>query len=113
MLAGRVQSSGTAVLVDRLWPRGVAKKDLSYDLWLPEAAPSVELRRWFGHDPNRFDEFARRYRAELAEPNPDVDRLLFLADEGDVSLLYAARDRECNHAVVLARWLREAGAGLA
>lgn len=108
LLHGEAESEGTAVLVDRLWPRGVAKKDLHHDLWLKDVAPSPELRRWFDHDPAKFDEFTRRYRAELDEAygagNGDVDTLLEL---GDVTLLYAAHDREHNHAVVLAAWIKE------
>lgn len=93
------------VLVDRLWPRGVAKNDLDYDLWLGGVAPTPALRRWFGHDPQRFEEFRRRYEEELNAGNRDVTRLCEAADAGDVALLFAARDRRHNHAVVLARWL--------
>lgn len=108
LLHGEAQVHGTAVFVDRLWPRGVRKADLHHDLWLKEVAPTTELRKWFGHDPEKFDEFTRRYRAELDEAhgagNGDVDKLLEL---GDVTLLYAAHDREHNHAVVLAAWMKE------
>lgn len=97
---------GTSVLVDRVWPRGIKKEDLGHDEWLKNASPSPELRKWFNHDPDRFEEFAERYRAELDEGNEDVDKLVSLAGEGDVTLLYAAKDREINHAVVLADWLR-------
>ncbi|MGD7003847.1 DUF488 domain-containing protein [Corynebacterium halotolerans] len=97
--------SGVRVLVDRLWPRGIKKKDLDHDEWLKDVAPSPELRKWFNHDPERFEEFSRRYEAELDEGNEDVDKLVSLAEKGDVTLLYAAKDREHNHAVVLAHWL--------
>lgn len=104
VLAGE-KTHGTLVLVDRLWPRGVSKDDLQPDLWLKEVAPSTELRRWFGHDPARFDEFARRYRAELGGAR--VDKLIDAATPGPITLLYAAKDRQHNHAVVLRDWLIE------
>lgn len=105
LIAERADARGSIILVDRLWPRGVAKKDLALDAWLADVAPSPDLRRWFGHQPERFEEFARRYREELGEPNPAVEKLLSFARQGDLTLLYAARDRDCNHAVVLAQWL--------
>ncbi|MEJ4099729.1 DUF488 family protein [Corynebacterium mastitidis] len=111
LLHGRAEAPGVRVLVDRLWPRGVAKSDLAYDLWLGEAAPSTELRRWFGHEPQRFAEFRRRYEEELNAGNKDVTRLCAVAEEGDVALLFAARDRQHNHAVVLAQWLARRGGG--
>lgn len=99
---------GLRILVDRLWPRGVSKEDAALDLWLKEVAPSPELRTWFGHEPRRFEEFSIRYRAEL-ESNPALDRLLDAVREGEsVTLLYAARDPECNHAAVLRDFAREA-----
>ncbi len=92
---------GRRYLVERLWPRGVRKADLRLDGWLRDLAPSPELRRWFGHDPARWDEFRRRYLAEL-EAAPDVCRpLLDAARSGEVTLLYSARDRDHNSAVVL------------
>lgn len=99
---------GLRVLVDRLWPRGVSKEDAALDLWLKEVAPTPELRTWFGHEPERFEEFSARYRAEL-ESNPALDRLLEAARDAEpVTLLYAARDPECNHAAVLRDFAREA-----
>lgn len=92
---------GYRVLVDRLWPRGVRKQDLVHDEWMKKIAPSGALRRWFGHDPDRFDTFAERYRQEL-DGNDEFDRLVHIAAERPVTLLYAARDRQHNHAVVLA-----------
>ena len=94
---------GYRVLVERLWPRGVRKADLRLDLWLKDVAPSAGLRRWFGHDPARFPEFAERYRRELqrglvAEAFAD---LVLRASEGKVTLIYAARDQIHNGAVVL------------
>jgi uncharacterized protein YeaO (DUF488 family) len=99
---------GRRVLVDRLWPRGVAKADARLDLWLKTVAPSAALRRWFGHRPELWPEFRRRYREELAA-NPALDELRRLVAAGPVTLVYGARDREHNDAVVLAQILREDG----
>lgn len=96
---------GRRVLVDRLWPRGVKKADLAYDLWLKEIAPSHDLRTWFGHDPARWDEFRRRYGAEL-DANPEaVTRLRALAKTGPVTLLFSAKDEARNQAVALKGYL--------
>lgn len=102
---------GARVLIDRLWPRGVRKEAAGLALWLREIAPSPELREWFGHDPARFDEFSRRYRAELDANAEAVGRIRDLLRSGRVTLLYAAHDAEHNHAVVLADYLRTHGAG--
>jgi uncharacterized protein YeaO (DUF488 family) len=94
---------GYRVLVERLWPRGVRKTDLRLDAWLKDVAPSAELRRWFGHDPERFSEFAARYRRELRK-NPAAEALAALvrrASEDTLTLVYAARDEVHNGAVVL------------
>lgn len=97
---------GYRVLVDRVWPRGVRKEDARVDLWLKEAGPSTELRKWFGHDPERFEEFARRYGAEL-EGSPALAELReIVATHPVVTLLYGAKDTEHNQAVVLADVLR-------
>ncbi|MBS0421811.1 MAG: DUF488 domain-containing protein [Proteobacteria bacterium] len=93
-------SDGRRVLVDRLWPRGLKKTDAALDEWLKDVAPSVPLRRWFGHDPERFTEFKRKYRAELRN-NPALPKLRQLGRKHRVTLLYAAHDPEVNHAVVL------------
>ena len=95
---------GYRVLVDRLWPRGVKKTDLEHDEWIRDIAPSADLRRWFGHDPERFETFARRYRKEL-EGDEQAERLARIAAERPITLLYAAKDREHNHAIVLADYL--------
>ena len=98
---------GYRVLIDHVWPRGVSRERARLDDWARALAPSDELRRWFAHDPARFDEFRARYRGELAS---ERDRLLELARrarEGPVTILYAARDREHNNAVVLAELLRD------
>jgi uncharacterized protein YeaO (DUF488 family) len=92
---------GTRILVERLWPRGLTKAAARVDLWLKDVAPSAELRRWFGHDPARWDEFQRRYRREL-DAQPDVlIPLLTAARAGPVTLVYAARDERHNSASVL------------
>ena len=94
-------------LVDRLWPRGVRKDALDVDAWLKDVAPSTELRRWFGHDPDRWEEFATRYRAELAKRPEAAEPLLDALRAGPVVLLYDAKDAEHNQAVVLREWLLE------
>jgi uncharacterized protein YeaO (DUF488 family) len=101
-----VRSDGYRVLIDRLWPRGVKKEDAKLDEWARELAPSGELRRWFGHEPDRFDEFRRRYTRELAAQDEKVRELRRRAREGTLTLVYGARDTEHNDAVVLAEILR-------
>jgi uncharacterized protein YeaO (DUF488 family) len=101
-------SDGFRVLVDRLWPRGVSKAEAELDLWLREAAPSTELRRWFHANPDQWDELQRRYRQELAAEPSRLDPLLEkLAADETVTLLYAGRDTVHNNAVVLAEVLAE------
>lgn len=96
---------GHRVLVDRLWPRGLSKQQAHVDLWLKDVAPTAELRQWYGHRQDRFEEFTRRYTAELST-NPVVTILLDLAETHPVvTLLYAAKDPE-NNAAVLADHLR-------
>ena len=92
---------GKRVLVDRLWPRGVKKTEAAIDYWMKELAPSTELRKWFGHDPARWEEFRRRYAAEIHEHRDDLDRLRGLIREGTVTLVYSAHDEAHNDAVVL------------
>lgn len=101
------ESDGQRILVDRLWPRGLSRAKAGVDHWLKEVAPSDELRRWFGHEPEKWPEFERRYRAELKD-NPALAELRELARKGRITLVYGARDEEHNQAVVLARVL---GAG--
>ena len=101
-------ADGYRVLVDRLWPRGVSRDRAKLGEWAKELAPSPELRRWFGHDPSRFEEFRHRYRAELAGQEQRLEELRRHADEGSLTLVYAARDEEHNGAVVLAEVLRGA-----
>lgn len=92
---------GHRVLVDRLWPRGVKKADAAVDHWAKELAPSTKLRKWFGHDPARWEEFRRRYSEEINQRADELDRLRDLALKGPVTLVYAARDEIHNDAVVL------------
>jgi uncharacterized protein YeaO (DUF488 family) len=92
---------GTRILVDRLWPRGVKKASAGISQWMKEIAPSNELRKWFGHDPTRWEEFRRRYKAELAGKRELVGRLRELAAEGRLTLVYSAHDEAHNQAVVL------------
>jgi uncharacterized protein YeaO (DUF488 family) len=101
------KSDGQRVLVDRLWPRGLRKEDAALDGWEKDAAPSPELRKWFGHVPERFAEFSRRYRAELAHDGEALAHLRALARNGPVTLVYGAHDEEHNQARVLADWLNE------
>jgi uncharacterized protein YeaO (DUF488 family) len=94
-------SDGVRILVDRLWPRGVRKADAAIDRWLKEIAPSTQLRRWFAHDPSRWNEFRRRYLAELSHHRDQLDELRTIARRGRLTLIYAARDQVHNEAVVL------------
>ena len=95
------EEDGTRILVDRLWPRGVSKQEARLDQWNRELAPSPELRRWFGHKISRWDEFSRRYRLELARHAQALGELRRRAQEGPVTLIYAAKDTHHNHAIVL------------
>lgn len=100
---------GQRVLVDGLWPRGVSKQDAAIDLWLKEIAPSAGLRQWFGHDPERWVEFRRRYRSQLKTQRraAALDQLRKLARGGRVTLVYAARDTAHNNAVVIAELIQD------
>jgi uncharacterized protein YeaO (DUF488 family) len=97
---------GKRILVDRLWPRGLSKKKAALDSWHKDIAPSPGLRKWFGHRPERFAEFKRRYRRELAE-NPALGEMRAATRRGKTTLVYGARDPKINHAVVLAAVLRK------
>lgn len=94
------------VLVDRLWPRGVRKEDLKLDLWAKELAPSDRLRRWFQHDPKRWDKFRTRYFAELEANQAQLAELVASAGKRPILLLYGARDEEHNNAVALKEYLQ-------
>ena len=95
---------GLRILVDRLWPRGLSKERVHADRWLKEVAPSAGLRRWFGHDPDRWEEFKKRYGDEL-EGQPALSLLLDLAKKEKVTLLFSAKDVEHNHARALLEFL--------
>src|SRR5215211_620371 len=97
---------GHRVLIDHVWPRGVSRERAELDEWARELAPSDELRRWFDHVPERFEEFRSRYRDELNDHREQVDELRRRARDGPLTIVYAARDREHNNAVVLAEFLR-------
>ena len=99
-------ADGCRVLIDRLWPRGLSRRAARLDDWERDLAPSAALRRWFGHDPERFEEFRGRYIEELRNQRPRLTALRRLAREGTLTLVYSARDREHNDAVVLAEVLR-------
>jgi uncharacterized protein YeaO (DUF488 family) len=98
------KEDGFRVLVDRLWPRGVKKEDLKLDTWAKGLAPSTELRKWFGHDPNRWADFRRRYRRELtkAHASKSIGEILVVAKHARaITLVYGAKDTEHNEAIVL------------
>lgn len=99
-------SDGYRVLIDRLWPRGLSRQHAKLDEWERELAPSTELRQWFGHEPDRFPDFRRRYHQELGEHRAALASLRRLAREGTLTLVYAAKDTDHNDAVVLAEVLR-------
>lgn len=98
---------GYRILVDRLWPRGVSKKRLKIDLWLKEIAPSNELRKWFAHDPDRWEEFKTRYREELKDNQQYIHQIIeIVKKEENITLVYAAKDEDHNNARVLQEILR-------
>lgn len=101
------EDDGTRVLVDRLWPRGISKEEANLDRWEKDLAPTGELRKWFGHDPAKWEEFLRRYRAELEGKEELLAQLRKEAGAGTVTLLYAAKDEEHNNAVALKRYIEE------
>jgi uncharacterized protein YeaO (DUF488 family) len=92
---------GVRILIDRLWPRGLSKGKAALSEWDKEIAPSTQLRQWFGHDPDRWPEFQRRYRAELQHRTEKLDRIRALAKKQTVTLVYSAHDEEHNDAIVL------------
>lgn len=100
------RDDGYRVLIDRLWPRGVSKQKAAIDEWARDLAPSDELRRWFGHRPERFELFRRRYTEELRDKSEQISALRRLAREGTVTIVYAARDAEHSNAAVLAPIVR-------
>lgn len=104
------ETDGFRILVDRLWPRGIKKEKAQINLWAKEIAPSNELRKWFSHDPVKFDAFKKRYRQELTS-NPASQKLSNLClrkiKEQNITLLYAAKNEQYNQAVVIKEWLEE------
>src|SRR5579884_11801 len=102
------EKDGRRILVDRVWPRGVRKEELHLDGWYRELAPSTQLRKWFGHDPERWPEFQKRYASELRRgpAQERLDELAKLSKRGKVTLVYGARDEEHNQAVVLRDYLK-------
>jgi uncharacterized protein YeaO (DUF488 family) len=94
-------SDGRRILVDRIWPRGIAKADLRIDAWLKDLAPSDGLRKWFGHDPIKWDEFKKRYADEIDQHAEALDHLVESAKEGHVTLIFGTKDIEHNNAVAL------------
>ena len=99
---------GYRVLVDRLWPRGVTKAQLKIDAWMREIAPSVELRKWYGHKPEKWEEFRNKYRQELSKPRRKalLDELIDHARKGQVTLVFGARDAQRSNAAVIAEMIR-------
>lgn len=98
---------GQRILVDRLWPRGISKDKAHLDEWIKDIAPTNELRKWFGHDPEKFAEFRERFRAEL-DANPEaVEALLKHVHQGKLTLIYSAHDEAHNNAVVIKAYLEE------
>ena len=101
------KEEGTRFLVDRLWPRGVSKESLGHQAWLRDVAPSDELRHWYAHDPAKWEEFQRRYAEELDGKEESWQPLVEAGRRGDVTLLYATRERERNNAVALKQYLQD------
>jgi uncharacterized protein YeaO (DUF488 family) len=101
------QNDGARFLIDRLWPRGVSKEQAHLDEWYKDVAPSTELREWFGHDPNRWEEFKNSYTAELEKHQETWKGLLKAAEMGDITLVYSARDQSHNNAVVVKDYLEK------
>jgi uncharacterized protein YeaO (DUF488 family) len=95
------KADGFRVLVDRVWPRGVSKEKAAVDLWMKEIGPSADLRKWFGHRPERWDEFRKRYRDELKDKRDLLDELRAHAGKGRLTLVYSAKDEAHNQAVVI------------
>lgn len=98
-------SRGFRILVDRLWPRGLSKGRVKLDLWLKDIGPSNELRKWFGHDPNKWRAFRDKYFQELDQKKELIDQIVERAEEGDIVLLFGAKDEKHNNAVALKEYI--------
>lgn len=103
------ESDGSRILVDRLWPRGLSKDKAKVEVWLKDIAPSDELRKWFGHEPEKWDEFRRRYFEELKDKKELVGMIIEKSQIGTATLLYGAKDEKYNNAVALKELLRHEG----
>ena len=103
--ASPAPSDGTRILVERLWPRGLSREKARVDAWPRDVAPSTELRKWFGHDPDRWPEFRRRYHAELQTKPESLAELAALLDQGPVTFVYGSREERYNAAVALRDYL--------
>jgi uncharacterized protein YeaO (DUF488 family) len=102
------KEDGKRILVDRLWPRGISKEKAKVDMWLKDIAPSTELRKWYGHIPEKHEEFKNLYEQELSTDPVHRDKVNFLekmSKEEDITLLYGARDITYNHAIILLNWI--------
>lgn len=99
------QQDGKRVLVDGVWPRGIKKEDLEHDEWMKDIAPSTDLRKWFNHDADKWDEFKKRYKKELKDHKEDLKQLKEDSDGHNVTLLFAAKDEEHNQAVVIKEYV--------
>lgn len=99
------ESDGTRILVDRLWPRGLTKEKAKVDVWLKEIAPSTELRKWFNHEPSKWLEFKKRYRAEIINNTGVVSALKKHLENGKATIVYGAKDKEHNDGVVIKQYI--------
>lgn len=95
------ENDGYRVLIDRLWPRGISKKKAKLDEWNQKVAPSTELRKWFGHQPEKFLDFTKKYKLELESQKEELTRLRTIAEQQPLTLLYAAKETKINHANIL------------
>jgi uncharacterized protein YeaO (DUF488 family) len=98
-------ADGTRVLVDRFWPRGLTKEAAKVDFWMKDIAPSTQLRKWFDHDPEKFERFGKQYTLELQQNDTAVKALKLLLKSGKVTLVYGAKHPDCNHALVLQQFI--------
>lgn len=105
------RNDGYRILVDRMWPRGISKDDADIDAWMKELAPSADLRKWFDHDPDKWDEFRRRYFRELQKKDEAMEQIIDRLADGQVTLVFSASDTDHNNAVALKEYLeRRVGA---